>query len=44
VFMGVNVEYVNSVVCIPFVHDHFVTTLSNNELNFRFQFVRGSGD
>jgi len=29
---------------ILFVYDHFVTKLSNNYLNFRFQFVRGSGD
>jgi len=31
-------------VNIPFVYDNFVTTHSNNYLNFRFQFVRGSGD
>ena len=29
-------------MCIPSVHDHFGTTLSNN--NFRFQFVRESGE
>jgi len=29
---------------IPFVHDQFMTTLSNNCLEFRFQFVRESGD
>ena len=40
-----NTPYVHRIpYTVPCVHDHFGNTLSNNDLNFRFQFVRGSGD